>query len=95
MIDLAQTYNIPSTIHDCTGPLTLFSGLHLAASSTNVVFQESVRAHIRSFYDKLVDILPVIQNGHAQLPTGTGLGTRLKDELFREGVNQHRISRRA
>jgi len=58
VIDLAQTYNIPATIHDCTGPLTLFSGLHLAASSTNVVFQETVRAHIRSFYDKLVDTLP-------------------------------------
>ena len=29
IIDLAQTYNIPATMHDCTGPLTLFSGLHL------------------------------------------------------------------
>jgi len=68
VIDLAQTYNIPATIHDCTGPLTLFSGLHLAASSTNVVFQETVRAHIRSFYDKLVDTLPVIEQGKARLP---------------------------
>lgn len=95
VIDLAQTFNIPSTIHDCTGPLTLFSGLHLAASSTNVVFQESVRAHIRSFYHKLVDTLPVIQNGHAQLPTGTGLGTRLRSDLFQPGVNSTRISRAA
>jgi L-alanine-DL-glutamate epimerase-like enolase superfamily enzyme len=93
VIDLAQTYNVPSTIHDCTGPLTLFSGLHLAAASANVVFQETVRAHIRSFYDKLVDTLPVIIRGRAQLPVGTGLGTRLKDELFREDVNSWRISR--
>ena len=55
----SATTNVPATIHDCTGPLTLFSGLHLAASSANVVFQETVRAHIRSFYDKLVDTLPV------------------------------------
>jgi hypothetical protein len=51
-----------------------------------------MRAHIRSFYDKLVDTLPVIANGKAQLPTETGLGTKLKDELFREGVNGWRGS---
>jgi L-alanine-DL-glutamate epimerase-like enolase superfamily enzyme len=93
VIDMAQTFNVPATIHDCTGPLTLFSGLHLAASSANVVFQETVRAHIRSFYDRLVDTLPIIENGRAKLPTGTGLGTRLKDELFREGANGYRVSR--
>jgi len=92
VIDLAQGYNIPATIHDCTGPLTLFAGLHLAASSTNVVFQETVRAHIRSFYEKLVDTLPVIERGNARLPAGPGLGTRLRDELFRPGVNSFRRS---
>jgi hypothetical protein len=51
-----------------------------------------MRAHIRSFYDKLVDTLPVITHGKAQLPTGKGLGTKLKDELFREGVNGWRKS---
>jgi L-alanine-DL-glutamate epimerase-like enolase superfamily enzyme len=93
VIEMAQAFNVPATIHDCTGPLTLFSGLHLAASSANVVFQETVRAHIRSFYDRLVDTLPIIENGRAKLPAGTGLGTRLKDELFREGANGYRISR--
>ena len=92
MIDLAQTFNIPATIHDCTGPLTLFSGLHLAAASANVVFQETVRAHIRSFYDKLVDTLPVIEHGKARLPAGPGLGTRLRDDVFRPGVNSWRRS---
>jgi hypothetical protein len=57
-----------------------------------VVFQETVPAHIRSFYDKLVYRLPVIVNGKAQLPTGTGLGTKLKDALFREGANGWRKS---
>ncbi len=92
VIDLAQTFNIPSTIHDCTGPLTRFAGLHLAASSANVVFQETVRAHIRSFYEKLVDTLPVIEHGKARLPAGTGLGTKLRDDLFRPGVNSYRRS---
>lgn len=94
VIELAQAFNVPSTIHDCTGPLTLFAGLHLAAASANVVFQESVRAHIRSFYSQLVDTLPVIREGKADLPQGAGLGTRLRDELFQPGQNDHRISRR-
>jgi L-alanine-DL-glutamate epimerase-like enolase superfamily enzyme len=93
VIDLAQSFNVPATIHDCTGPLTLYSGLHLAASSANVVFQETVRAHIRSFYDRLVDTKPVITQGRAQLPAGTGLGTRLRDELFQPGANSWRISK--
>ncbi|MCA9091748.1 MAG: mandelate racemase/muconate lactonizing enzyme family protein, partial [Planctomycetaceae bacterium] len=76
ILDLAQAHNIPSTLHDCTGPLTLFSGLHLAAASAGVVFQETVRAHIRSFYERLVDRLPVIENGEAHLPEGHGLGLK-------------------
>jgi L-alanine-DL-glutamate epimerase-like enolase superfamily enzyme len=92
VIDLAQTFNIPATIHDCTGPLTLFAGLHLAASSTNVVFHETVRAHIRSFYDKLVDTLPVIEQGKAHLPAGPGLGTKLREDLFQPGLNSYRRS---
>ena len=94
VIDMAQTFNVPATIHDCTGPLTLFSGLHLAASSANVVFQETVRAHIRSFYHKLVDTLPVIQDGKVMLPTGNGLGTKFRDEIFQPGCNEYRVSQR-
>lgn len=93
VIDMAQAFNVPATIHDCSGPLTLFSGLHLAASSANVAFQETVRAHIRSFYHQLVTILPVIENGKALLPQGAGLGTALRDDLFAQGANQYRVSR--
>jgi L-alanine-DL-glutamate epimerase-like enolase superfamily enzyme len=95
VIDLAQSFNVPATIHDCTGPLTLFSGLHLAASSANVVFQESVRAHIRTFYEKLIDAQPIITHGKAQLPQGPGIGTRFHDELFQPGVNSFRVSKTA
>ena len=92
VIDLAQTFNVPATIHDCTGPLNLFAGLHLAASSTNVVFQESVRAHIRTLYANLVDRGPTIEQGHALLPEGPGLGTRLHDSLFADGKHSYRRS---
>jgi L-alanine-DL-glutamate epimerase-like enolase superfamily enzyme len=91
---LAQTYNLPVTIHDCTGPITLFSGMHIAAATPIVTFQESVRAHIRSFYDSLIDVQVDISGGTAALPGGTGLGMRLKPELFVEGKNRYRRSQR-
>jgi L-alanine-DL-glutamate epimerase-like enolase superfamily enzyme len=92
IIQLAETFNVPATLHDCTGPLTLFAGLHLAASHSNVAWQETVRAHIRTFYEKLIDELPVIENGHAQVPTGNGLGVKLHDELFQPGQREYRRS---
>lgn len=91
--ELAQAYNVPATMHDCTGPLTLFAGLHCAAASGNVVFQETVRAHIRTFYEDLIDRQPVIEKGRLQLPEDPGLGTSLHEELFQPGANQYRLSK--
>jgi galactonate dehydratase len=79
---LAQAYNVPATMHDCTGPLTVFAGLHVNAAVPGCCFQETVRAHIRTIYKSLIDVLPVIKDGYAELPKGTGLGTRLNPELF-------------
>lgn len=93
LAEFAQAYNIPATMHDCTGPLTLFSGLHVATAVPNVVFQESVRAHIRTFYSRLIDTNVVIENGFAQPPTGPGLGTRLLPELFDPQREGYRITR--
>jgi galactonate dehydratase len=90
---LAQTYNVPSTMHDCTGPLTLIAGLHVNAAVPGCCFQETVRAHIRSFYKDVIDKPVVIEAGCAKLPTGPGLGVSLNDDLFGEGRAHYRISR--
>ena len=92
IIDLAQAHNVPATMHDCTGPLTLFAGLHCAVASANVVLQETVRAHIRTFYDRLIDRPPVIEDGRLLAPTDPGLGTSLLPDLFQPGLNQFRRS---
>jgi L-alanine-DL-glutamate epimerase-like enolase superfamily enzyme len=92
IIDLAQAHNVPATMHDCTGPLTLMAGLHCAAASANVVFQETVRAHIRTFYQQLIDPPPIITAGTLQLPTDPGLGTALLPSLFQPGKSQYRRS---
>ena len=92
IVDLAQVCNIPATMHDCTGPLTLFAGLHCATASANVVFQETVRAHIRTFYEQLIDRQPEIENGFLIPPTDSGLGTALLPDLFASGRNHYRRS---
>ena len=90
IIELAQTYNISATMHDCTGPMTLYSGLHCSVASRNVVLQETVRAHIRTFYKDLIDRQPVIENGWLMPPMDPGLGTAFLPELFQAGSHGFR-----
>lgn len=92
IIDLAQAFNVPATMHDCTGPLTLYAGLHCSVASANVVFQETVRAHIRTFYESLIDRQPEIEDGRLLAPADPGLGTALLPELFEPGKNRYRRS---
>jgi len=87
---LAQGFNVPCTMHDCTGPLTLFAGIHVNASVAGCCFQETVRAHIQSFYSDLVDELPVISEGNVAIPTRPGLGVLLNPELFTERFTYRR-----
>jgi L-alanine-DL-glutamate epimerase-like enolase superfamily enzyme len=64
----------------------------VATAVPNVVFQESVRAHIRSFYSQLIDTNVQIENGFALPPTAPGLGTRLLPSLFSPSAPGYRIS---
>ena len=94
LAEFAQAYNLPATMHDCTGPLTLFAGLHVATAVPNVVFQESVRAHIRTFYQDLIETNVVIEQGWALPPEAPGLGTQWLPGLFephREGWRMTRV----
>lgn len=91
---LAQGYNVPATMHDCTGPLTLFAGLHVNAAVAGCCYQETVRAHIRTFYKDLIDINVEIKDGYAELPRGAGMGTRLNPELFNSSRSTYRVSGR-
>ncbi len=51
-----------------------------------------MRAHIRSFYKELIDELPVIENGHVNLPTRPGLGVKLHDRVFQPEAHGYRVS---
>ncbi|AMV24968.1 D-galactonate dehydratase [Gemmata sp. SH-PL17] len=90
---MAEAYKRPVAMHDCTGPLTLFAGIHLALNAPNAVYQESVRAYLRVNYPDLVTDMPVIERGHFLAPTKPGLGTALNPDIrTREGAVA-RISR--
>ncbi|MFT5087074.1 MAG: galactonate dehydratase [Candidatus Latescibacterota bacterium] len=90
---LAQTYNIPVSMHDCTGPLTLFAGLQVGAAVANCCYQETVRAQINTVYHELIDTEVVIKDGYVDVPKGHGLGVKLNPELFKEGKPGYRISK--
>ncbi len=89
---LAQTYNIPVSMHDCTGPLTLFAGLHVGAAVANCCYQETVRAQIQTVYHELIDTEVRIANGYVDVPRGPGLGVRLNPDLFKKDRPGYRIS---
>ena len=80
---LAESYAKPLAPHDCTGPVTLMAGLHLALHAPTAIFQEVVRAVLSTWYRELVTELPVLRNGMAQAPTAPGLGTALLPEARR------------
>lgn len=81
--DLAQVYNVPVIMHDCTGPLTLFAGIHVGTARGNVAWQETVRHNLRVRYPSLVTEMPSAENGRLPAPTAPGMGMQWLDEFFR------------
>jgi galactonate dehydratase len=78
---MAETWKRPVAMHDCTGPFTLFAGLHLAINCTNAIYQETVRAYLRVTYPNLVTNGIEIVDGHILAPTAPGLGTTILPDL--------------
>jgi L-alanine-DL-glutamate epimerase-like enolase superfamily enzyme len=91
--ELAQLYNIPVLMHDCTGPLTLFAGLNVAAAVPGVAYQECVRAHIATLYPHLIDVDVAVENGEIPLSERPGLGARWQERLFVDSQAVYRITR--
>lgn len=82
---LAECHAIPFSPHDCTGPVILWSGVHLAFHASSALFQEVVRANMATWYQELVTELPVMTNGKFQKPFAPGLGTSLRPEVKERG----------
>ena len=89
---MAQAFNVPATMHDCSGPLTLMAGIHVNAAVPGCCFQETCRAQIQTVYKEFIDNQPVIRNGFMALPTEPGLGVKLNPDLFDPNHRGYRMS---
>lgn len=90
--EMSIPYNIPVTMHDCTGPFTLLSGIHVGIACSNVVFQESVRAHLQVVYDDLIDQKIEVDNGNFLPPERPGIGAAWLADYFSESEETYRVS---
>ena len=80
---MMEAYQLPITIHDCSGPLEFSVAVHLAINAPNAFVQESVRAYLSGWYRELVTELPRVENGFVYPLTGPGLGTSLRPEVVK------------
>ncbi len=78
---MAEAFKRPVAMHDCTGPFTLFAGLHLAINATNAIYQETVRAYLHITYPQLATDSVVVEQGHILAPSKPGLGTALLPDV--------------
>lgn len=81
----AESHAKPIAPHDCTGPVTLMAGVHLAMHASTAIFQEVVRATLSSWYRDLATELPTLRDGVIHAPTAAGLGTRLQPQVRMRG----------
>ncbi|MFC5404204.1 mandelate racemase/muconate lactonizing enzyme family protein [Cohnella soli] len=79
---LADTYHLSVAPHDGTGPVTIFSGLHICANASNAMMMETERAYYDGgYYSECVTNILTISNGHVEFPTTPGLGTALREDF--------------
>lgn len=78
---LAEAWARPLAPHDCTGPVALIAGVHLAMHAPTAIFQEVVRATLSSWYRDLVTWLPPVTAGLIEAPSAPGLGTTLNPAI--------------
>jgi L-alanine-DL-glutamate epimerase-like enolase superfamily enzyme len=68
--------------HDCSGPIGLIAGAHLATAYDNALVQETSRAIFRTWYPTIVTKLPKVSEGKILLSQDAGLGTDLTSEFY-------------
>jgi galactonate dehydratase len=90
---LAELHGVPIAPHDCTGPIGLTAGTHLAISTPNAVLQESVRAFYKGWYRDIVTELPPVADGFIAPPDAPGLGTALQPDLLERAGTRARRTR--
>lgn len=68
--------------HDCSGPIGLIAGAHLATAYDNALVQETSRAILRTWYPMIATKLPEVSEGKIVLGQDFGLGTDLTSKFY-------------
>ena len=80
---MAESFGLPVALHDCTGPFTLMAGVQLAFSAPNAIYQETVRAYLRTWYGEFTPHTITVEDGHVLPPMAPGIGTSLLPDVFK------------
>ena len=78
----ADTYYLPVTGHDATGPVALWAAAHLMLHVPNAMILETVRAYYNGWYNDVVTEPIPINEGTLSLPDKPGLGVALREEVL-------------
>ncbi len=81
---MAETWHLPVTPHDCTGPVVLAASTHFCLHASNALVQESVRAFYHGWYAEVASRLPVLDSGFLTPPDASGHGVELHADLDRK-----------
>ena len=79
---LADSYYLPVTGHDATGPVALWAAAHLMLHIPNAMILETVRAYCDGWYNDVVTERIPINAGMLSLPHKPGLGVALREEVL-------------
>ena len=89
---LAETHYLPVAPHNCGGPVLHWASAHFAAAIPNLRILETVRRHYLDEYDGLLESMLLPEDALLPVPSGPGLGVRLReDRLRREDVEIRRF----
>jgi galactonate dehydratase len=80
---LAETYYIPISPHDASGPINVMAGAHVMATTPNFYRLETSRADL-SMYNDMIDEPLVIKKGELIIPKRPGLGVELNLDYLRK-----------
>jgi len=82
VLSLASSFGVTACMHDCTGPVNLLAGLHLATVDVNVAYQEVLRAFLDEVYPHMVDTTWATSDGRLAAPERPGLGAELTEQYL-------------
>ncbi|MSQ35483.1 MAG: mandelate racemase/muconate lactonizing enzyme family protein [Dehalococcoidia bacterium] len=80
---LAETYYIPVSPHDASGPVNVLAGAHVMATTPNFYRLETSRADL-SMYNEFIEEPLNIKNGELIIPDKPGLGVEFNMDYLKK-----------